>query len=668
MIGVAVHPSERAAARELFELFKTPWEFHEPDRDYDVLISSSSSPGSARATLSLLFGADPGAFDAARGLTPQLQPAGTTLTHAARRFPIYGHVATFPAPSQPKSPHLKGAAPSAPLKQTAAATHALLRTESTQAPALFAFRHDRQTTVRVGYNLFAEVQFLLTTGQPAHHAGTATLENHLALLRDLITRAGLPLVEIPPVPAGYPFMVCLTHDIDHPLLRNHCCDHTMAGFLSRAALVSPLNFCRGRIPFAAVLRNWAAVLRLPFVYLGWARDPWSSFDRYTEIEAGLGSTYFFIPQRDYPGLSRPRNSSAEVGARLRAMGHGVAERTDSEIARERAPTSSAEHVFRHPQRDDGPAPAKRACRYSLSELSSQLQRILATGNEVGLHGIDAWRDAQAGRAEQQRLVEATKGLSFLRPDRAPSSDVGPPGGRAARPASGPTSSAQPSIDRCAQSDGAHKSELATESGIRMHWLYFDEQSPARLEEAGFSYDSTFGYNETIGYRAGTAQAFRPLGNEQLIELPLLVMDTALFYPSYLNLSEPAAGRLVGKVLDDVTETGGALTINWHDRSLFAERLWGDFYQKLLGEMQRRRVWFPTAAQAVAWFRKRRSASLTAVQTNDGKVEIQCQAGEPDSLPGLTLRLHRPCPRTATEPLATGPQAGYEDLPFAGVTL
>ena len=41
----------------------------------------------------------------------------------------------------------------------------------------------------------------------------------------------------------------------------------------------------------------------------------------------------------------------------------------------------------------------------------------------------------------------------------------------------------------------------------MHWLYFDQNSPKTLENAGANYDSTVGYNETVGYRAGTAQGY-----------------------------------------------------------------------------------------------------------------------------------------------------------------
>ena len=41
----------------------------------------------------------------------------------------------------------------------------------------------------------------------------------------------------------------------------------------------------------------------------------------------------------------------------------------------------------------------------------------------------------------------------------------------------------------------------------MHWLYFGDDSPKTLEAAGFDYDSTCGYNDAVGYRAGTSQVF-----------------------------------------------------------------------------------------------------------------------------------------------------------------
>src|ERR1051325_9075833 len=105
----------------------------------------------------------------------------------------------------------------------------------------------------------------------------------------------------------------------------------------------------------------------------------------------------------------------------------------------------------------------------------------------------------------------------------------------------------------------------------MHWLYFDAQTPVALEKAGFDYDSTVGYNETIGYRAGTTQVFKPLNANRLLELPLHIMDTALFYSGYMNLSDDQANAAMRPLIENANRFGGVLTTNWHDRSLGPER-------------------------------------------------------------------------------------------------
>ena len=60
--------------------------------------------------------------------------------------------------------------------------------------------------------------------------------------------------------------------------------------------------------------------------------------------------------------------------------------------------------------------------------------------------------------------------------------------------------------------------------------------PQHWRMAGATYDSTIGYNETVGYRAGTTQVYKPLEMTRLLELPLHVMDTAMFYPAYRALA------------------------------------------------------------------------------------------------------------------------------------
>ena len=97
---------------------------------------------------------------------------------------------------------------------------------------------------------------------------------------------------------------------------------------------------------------------------------------------------------------------------------------------------------------------------ALADIKDSIDILKAAGCEIGLHGIDAWCDGAKAREEMEQL------------------------------------------QRFAQSERC---------GVRMHWLYFDQQSPAILDNAGADYDSTAGYNEAIGYRSGTAQAYKPAG-------------------------------------------------------------------------------------------------------------------------------------------------------------
>jgi len=195
MIGLAVHSTEQDIVAEFFELFKTPWEYYQKGRHYDVVICTQEEGGDADAKLVLLYSSGRLSFDAEKGSAVKNCQNGAVLSHDGQKIPLYGNAASFSA------------------NQFFA-----LKEDVTNEPMAFLSNSGQRQILRIGYDLFQEVRLLLTVGQPPANAGKATLERHIALLRDFITRSGLPLIEIPPVPDGYGFMVCLTHDLDHPVL------------------------------------------------------------------------------------------------------------------------------------------------------------------------------------------------------------------------------------------------------------------------------------------------------------------------------------------------------------------------------------------------------------------------------------------------------------------
>jgi peptidoglycan/xylan/chitin deacetylase (PgdA/CDA1 family) len=524
MIGVLADEREHSVIREFFELFKTPWEFYRSNSRYDVLICSNAPFQKNSANLVLIYGVGRTTFEQEFRVKILGQRSNTVLSYKEDPIPIYGDCFTF-----------KGDGP-----------HTLVH-EQTGEPAAVEIALPEQTLVRIGFDLFQEIRYLLTRGQPSAQARIPTLEMHIAVIRDLIVSHSLPLVEIPPVPAGYTFIVCLTHDVDHVGIRNHKCDHTMFGFLYRATIGSLINFCVGRRSAGYLIANWMAAFSLPFVHLGLIKDFWNRFDRYIDIETGLNSTFFVIPKKGDPG-----------------------------------------------QNASGPVPVRRAARYDVAEIKDQVQRLISAGREIALHGIDAWHDTAKGRTELETIQRLT-GESRI--------------------------------------------------GVRMHWLFFDENSPIKLEEAGFSYDSTVGYNETVGYRAGTAQVFKPLGAARMLELPMHIMDTALFFPAHMNLSPKQAECMISDLIDSANRFGGALTTNWHDRSIAPERLWGDVYQKLLDNLKKKGAWFATAAQTVSWFGRRRSAVIENVAREANRVRVKVSVDQSnDALPGLRIRVNKPSPK------------------------
>ena len=92
---------------------------------------------------------------------------------------------------------------------------------------------------------------------------------------------------------------------------------------------------------------------------------------------------------------------------------------------------------------------------------------------------------------------------------------------------------------------------------------------ASLEAAGFAYDSSLGFGDAVGFRAGIAHPFRPWDFERdaphdLVEVPLAAMDVTLSAERYLDLSVDA-GRSAAhaRCSTGPAEHGGGFAVLWH---------------------------------------------------------------------------------------------------------
>lgn len=520
MIGVHLPADQHAVAQEFFQLFKTPWRALSSDNagECEVWITQGAPSYPGSPALHLILPED---------LPPLAQPA--TITWDGREIPLY-----------------------AGLRAIAEQLGVILPIRDHAVFGGLQVRNRQTTEILLGYNLFAEIAYLLSHGQPTRNASIPTLERHIELLRQWMLDAGVAVVEIPPRPEHFDYMVCLTHDVDFVAIRQHIFTPALLGFLYRATVGTWRRVLSGHRTLHDAWRNLLAVFSLPLVAAGLIQDYWLQFPRYLSLQRETKGTFYIVPFKNQPG----------AGVTL-------------------------------------PHPERRATRYDIDDIAEWMRKLTANGFEIGVHGLDGWHDAQAGCRERERIQQYTGETSI---------------------------------------------------GIRTHWLCADETSYQNFEAAGYNYDSTCGYNDAIGFKAGTTQVFKPLDVKQLLELPMHIQDVAMFYPVYLNWTPAQAEAHCDHVFAQARHHGGVITLLWHHRSLGPERLWDGFYQKLLAKLRQDRAWFATARDIVHWFRARREIEFTRVEPKSGTISVHC----PDhALPPPILRV--------TFPAANGQAARQTDF-------
>ncbi len=132
-------------------------------------------------------------------------------------------------------------------------------------------------------------------------------------------------------------------------------------------------------------------------------------------------------------------------------------------------------------------------------------------------------------------------------------------------------------------------------GHRQHYLHLHPHSFfTGIENAGFPYDMSIGYNDVVGPRAGTYFPYRPYDIYKskafsFWEFPLVLMDTTLA-TSYLF--QPAEALLKSKEeLQHVVEARGCVSIIWHQEQMggLLDPGFDEIYWMLLTELKKRGI-------------------------------------------------------------------------------
>jgi hypothetical protein len=126
-------------------------------------------------------------------------------------------------------------------------------------------------------------------------------------------------------------------------------------------------------------------------------------------------------------------------------------------------------------------------------------------------------------------------------------------------------------------------------GGRQHYLRFNVPETWRSwEQWGLAYDSTLGYADHEGFRAGTCWRFRPFDVQldrplELWEIPLIVMDATLFRHRALT-PEQGKERILELARRSMS-VGGTFTLLWHNSSFINSwEPWGKMYREALSNL------------------------------------------------------------------------------------
>lgn len=124
-------------------------------------------------------------------------------------------------------------------------------------------------------------------------------------------------------------------------------------------------------------------------------------------------------------------------------------------------------------------------------------------------------------------------------------------------------------------------------GGRQHYLRWRPETWTHWEQCGLAYDSTLGYADRVGFRAGTCVPYRPwLWREnrraELIEIPLIMMDRTLTSAQYMGLSPNESLALLKTLMRRCGCVGGVLTLLWHNNCL--GRPFSAYYPRIFAEL------------------------------------------------------------------------------------
>ena len=176
------------------------------------------------------------------------------------------------------------------------------------------------------------------------------------------------------------------------------------------------------------------------------------------------------------------------------------------------------------------------------------------------------------------------------------------------------------------------------AGVRQHYLRLKiPVTVQNMEMAGFSYDSSVGFSDRVGFRASMCLPYHLYDFENrrafgIMEIPISVMDRGL--PEEEEKSKEKLKRIV----QGVKESKGVLSLLWH-QSMFDDTDFpglGRLYEWLLDMVSADNPFFADHLELCRWWRKREQVSITSSEEKDARTVLRVESRE--EIPSMSFEV------------------------------
>jgi hypothetical protein len=160
------------------------------------------------------------------------------------------------------------------------------------------------------------------------------------------------------------------------------------------------------------------------------------------------------------------------------------------------------------------------------------------------------------------------------------------------------------------------------SGLRHHYWALDWRQPLltfrKHAEAGFRYDASMAWRDSMGFRAGTSFPFQPFDTDRQAALPLYELPTCLMDRHLSDPPHPPSELVLERMATlfrDLKARHGVALLNWHTESacnryryLGDVDMLADILRQVVGDSE---AWITTPRELSAWWSNRHQQLATS---------------------------------------------------------